>query len=184
MRSGTFLGNERWGTWWPAPWCCWIKWTTWGGGWITVESRVHNLEQVTISLMGCQDKFNDKVNILSFDWNLNLKYHVQVVDFELKMLSFSLNKLVLVHKDWTQQNSLVQEQFGLCQDWIAVMEETLRSLKTKVRVSSSKLVLALAEEPLLGFRSWEELGLCQPEDEGCQGEGQGGLGSYQVISGI
>ena len=97
-----------------------------------VEPRVHNLEQVMSSLMGQQDKLNNKVNILSFDWNLNLKYHAQVVDFEAKMLSFSLNKLVLVHEDWTQQNSLVQEQFRLHQDWIAVMEETLRSLKTKV----------------------------------------------------
>ena len=73
------------------------------------EPRVHNLEQVTSSLMGRQDKLNNKVNILSFNWNLNLKYHVQVLDFEAKMLSFSLNELVLVHKDWSQLNSLVQE---------------------------------------------------------------------------
>ena len=39
-----------------------------------IKPRVHNLEQVTSSLMGRQDKLNDKVNILSFDWNLNLKY--------------------------------------------------------------------------------------------------------------
>ena len=75
---------------------------------------------------------NDKVNILLFDWNLNLKYRCQVVDFEAKMLSFSLNESVLVHEDWAQQNSLVQEQFGLHQDRIAAMEETLRSLSTKV----------------------------------------------------
>jgi hypothetical protein len=93
------------------------------------------------------------VNVLSFDWNLNLKYCVQVVDFEAKMLSFSLNELVLVHEDWSQANSLVQEQFGLHQDRIAAMEETLRSLMTKVRVSSSELVLTLAKESLLGFRS-------------------------------
>ena len=88
-----------------------------------VGARVHNLEQVTRSLMTWQDKLNDKVKILSFDWNLNLKYCFQVVDFEVKMLSFSLNKSVLVHEDWTQQNMLVQEQFGLWQDWIVTVEE-------------------------------------------------------------
>ena len=97
-----------------------------------VGPRVHNLEQVTSSLMGRQDKLNDKVNILSFNWNLNLKYRAQVVDFEAKMLSFSLNESVLVHEDWAQSNQLVQDQFGLHQDRIASMEETLRSLKTKV----------------------------------------------------
>ena len=96
------------------------------------EPRVHNLEQVTSSLMGRQDRLYDKVNILSYDWNLNLKYWAQVVDFEAKMLSFSLNKSVLVHEDWSQSNSLVQEQFGLHQDRIATVEETLRSLMTKV----------------------------------------------------
>ena len=118
-----------------------------------VGPRVHNLEQVTSSLMGRQDKLNDKVNVLSFDWNLNLKYRAQVVDFEAKMLSFSLNESVLVHKDWAQSNQLVQDQFRLHQDRIASTEETLRSLKTKVRVSSSKSVLILAEVPLIGFRS-------------------------------
>src|SRR3984885_12905928 len=102
-----------------------------------VELRVHNLEQVTGSLMTRQDKLSDKVNILLFDWNLNLKYRFQVVDFEAKMLSFSLNESVLVHEDWTQQNSLVQEQFGLQQDRIAAMEETLRSLQTKVSMPTS-----------------------------------------------
>ena len=57
------------------------------------EPRVHNLEQVTSSLMGRQDKLNDKVNVLSFNWNLNLKYCSQVVNFEAKMLLFSLNEL-------------------------------------------------------------------------------------------
>ena len=115
------------------------------------EPRVHNLEQVTSSLMGWQDKLNDKVNILSYDWNLNLKYRAQVVDFEAKMLLFSLNELVLVHEDWSQLNSLVQEQFGLHQDQIVTVEETLRSLMSKVRVSLSKSILTFAEESLLGF---------------------------------
>ena len=121
--------------------------------------------------MGWQYKLNDKVNILSYDWNLNLKYRAQVVDFEVKMLSFSLNESVLVHKDWSQSNSLVQEQFGLHQDQIATVEETLRSLTTKVRVSSSKLVLTLAEESLIGFQSGEESGLHQLKGKGCRGEG-------------
>ena len=116
-----------------------------------VGPRVHNLEQVTSSLMGRQDKLNDKVNILSFNWNLNLKYRAQVVDFEAKMLSFSLNELVLVHEDWAQSNQLVQDQFGLHQDRIALTEEILRSLKTKVRVSSSESVLTLAEVLLYRF---------------------------------
>ena len=116
-----------------------------------VGPRVHNLEQVTSSLMGHQDKLNNKVNILSFDWNLNLKYQAQVVDFEAKMLSFSLNELVLVHENWAQLNQLVQDQFGLHQDWIGLMEETLRSLKTKVRVSSSESVLTLTEASLYRF---------------------------------
>ena len=124
-----------------------------GGLQMNVGPRVHNLEQVTSSLMGHQDKLNDKVNILSFDWNLNLKYRAQVVDFEAKMLSFSLNELVLVHEDWAQLNQLVQDQFGLHQDRIALMEETLRSLKTKVQISSSELVLILAEGSLIGFQS-------------------------------
>ena len=103
-----------------------------GGFQMDVRPRVHNLEQVMSSLMGRQDKLNDKVNVLSFDWNLNLKYCAQVVDFEAKMLLFSLNESVLVHEDWAQSNQLVQDQFGLHQDWIVLMEETLRSLKTKV----------------------------------------------------
>ena len=69
------------------------------------------------------------------------------------MLLFSLNKSVLVHEDWAQSNQLVQDQFGLHQDRIALTEETLRSLKTKVQVSSSKSVLTLAEVLLIGFRS-------------------------------
>ena len=110
-----------------------------GGFQMDVGPRVHNLEQVTSALMG-QDKLDNKVNVLSFNWNLNLKYQAQVVNFEAKMLSFSLNESVLVHEDWSQSNSLFQEQFGLHQDWIVTVEETLRSLTTKVRVSSSKSV--------------------------------------------
>ena len=122
-----------------------------GGVQMDIGPRVHNLEQVMSSLMGHQDKLIDKVNVLSFDWNLNLKYQAQVVDFEMKMLLFSLNESVPVHKDWAQLNQLVQDQFGLHQDRIALMEETLRSLKTKVRVSSSESVLTLTEGLLIGF---------------------------------
>ena len=76
-----------------------------GGFQMDVGPRVHNLEQVTSSLMGRQDKLNDKVNILSFDWNLNLKYQAQVVDFEAKMLLFSLNELVLLQRIELSQTS-------------------------------------------------------------------------------
>ena len=124
-----------------------------GGFQMDIRPRVHNLEQVTSSLMGHQDKLNDKVNILSFNWNLNLKYRAQVVNFEVKMLLFSLNESVLVHEDWAQLNQLVQDQFRLHQDQISSMEETLRSLKTKVRASSSKVVLTFAEGSLIGFQS-------------------------------
>ena len=60
---------------------------------------------------------------------------------KVKMFSLSLNKSVLVHEDWTQQNVLVQEEFGLQQDQMVAMEETLKSLKTKV--CDCKLVLLL-----------------------------------------
>ena len=41
-----------------------------------------------------QVKLNDKVTLLEWDFNLNLKYWSQVVDFEAHMLSFSLTELV------------------------------------------------------------------------------------------
>ena len=91
----------------------------------------------------------------------------QVVNFEAKMLLFSLNELVLVHKDWAQSNQLVQDQFELHQDRIAATEETLRSLKTKVRASSSEVVLTFTEGLLIGFRSREGSGLRQLVGEGC-----------------
>ena len=68
------------------------------------------------------------------------------------MLLSSLNELVLVHEDWAQSNQLVQDQFGLHQDQIASTEETLRSLKTKVRVSSSESVLLSLKHRSIGFR--------------------------------
>ena len=49
-----------------------------------IRARVHNPEQVTGSLMTWQDRLNDKVSILSFDWNLNLKYCFQVVYFNIR----------------------------------------------------------------------------------------------------
>ena len=59
-----------------------------------------------------QAKLNNKVTLLEWDFSLNLKYWSQVVDFEAQM-------------------------FGLHQDWISGMEETLRALSTKVSVCST-----------------------------------------------
>ena len=39
-----------------------------------------------------QAKLNDKVTLLEWDFMLNLKYCLQVVDFEAQMLSFSLTE--------------------------------------------------------------------------------------------
>jgi hypothetical protein len=94
--------------------------------------RTKALEETMGSLVTRQDKLGDKVAVLAFDFNVNLKHHFQVIDFEAQMLSFSLNESVLVHQDWVQQNSLVQDQFGLHQDRISGLEETLRSVTTKV----------------------------------------------------
>ena len=72
-----------------------------------------------------QAKLNDKVTLLEWDFNLNLKYCPQVVNFEAQMLSFSLTESVLDHQEWVQQDRIVQEQFGLHQDRISGMEEML-----------------------------------------------------------
>ena len=72
-----------------------------------------------------QAKLNNKVTLLEWDFNSNLKYWSQVVDFEAQMLSFGLTELVMDHQERVQQDWLVQEQFSLHQDWISGMEETL-----------------------------------------------------------
>ena len=65
------------------------------------------------------------VTLLDWDFNLNLKYCPQVIDFEAQILSFGLTDLVVDHQEQVQQDRMVQEQFGLHQDWISGMEEML-----------------------------------------------------------
>ena len=84
-----------------------------------------------------QAKLNDKVTLLEWDLNLNLKYWSQVVDFEVQMLSFGLTESVMDHQERVQQDRMVQEMFGLHQDRISGMEEMLRVLSTKVSSCST-----------------------------------------------
>ena len=80
---------------------------------------------------------NNKVTLLEWDFNLNLKYCLQVVDFEAQMLSFGLTESVMDHQERVQQDWVVQETFGLHQDRISGMEETLQALSTKVSPCST-----------------------------------------------
>ena len=84
-----------------------------------------------------QAKLKDKVTLLEWDFNLNLKYCLQVVDFEAQMLSFGLTESVMDHQERVQQDRLVQETFGLHQDRISGMEEMLRVSSTKVSSCST-----------------------------------------------
>ena len=72
-----------------------------------------------------QAKLNDKVTLLKWDFKLNLKYCLQVVDFEAQMLSFGLTESVIDHQERVQQDRMVHEMFGLHQDRISGMEEML-----------------------------------------------------------
>ena len=72
-----------------------------------------------------QAKLNDKVTLLEWDFNLNLKHWSQVINFEAQMLSFGLTESVMDHQEQVQQDRQVQETFGLHQDWISGMEEML-----------------------------------------------------------
>ena len=46
-----------------------------------------------------QAKLNDKVTLLEWDFNLNLKYCLQVIDFKVQILSFSLTESVMDHQE-------------------------------------------------------------------------------------
>ena len=46
-----------------------------------------------------QAKLNDKVTLLEWDFTLNLKYCLQVVNFEAQMLSFGLTESVMDHQE-------------------------------------------------------------------------------------
>ena len=84
-----------------------------------------------------QAKLNNKVTLLEWDFELNLKYWSQVIDFEAQMLGFSLTESVMDHQERVQQDRIVQETFGLHQDRMSGMEETLRALSTKVSPCST-----------------------------------------------
>ena len=100
-------------------------------------SRVAEMERSMGAMVVQQAKLNDKVTLLEWDFNLNLKYWSQVVDFKAQMLSFGLSESIMDHQERIQQDRAVQEQFGLHQDRIATMEEMLRSLSSKVSPCST-----------------------------------------------
>ena len=52
--------------------------------------RITDVEGSMGALEVQQAKLNDKVTLLEWDFSLNLKYCLQVVDFEAQMLSFGL----------------------------------------------------------------------------------------------
>ena len=81
-----------------------------------------------------QAKLSDKVTLLGWDFDLNLKCCPQVVDFKAQMLSFGLAEPVMGHQEWVQVDQRVQEQLRLRQDRIARLEEMLRALSTKVSI--------------------------------------------------
>ena len=87
--------------------------------------RIADVEGSMGALEVQQAKLNDKVTLLEWDFSLNLKYCLQVVDFEAQMLSFGLTESVMDHQERVQQDRIVQETFGLHQDRMSGMEETL-----------------------------------------------------------
>ena len=99
--------------------------------------RIADVEGSMGALEVQQAKLNDKVTLLEWDFTLNLKYCLQVVDFEAQMLSFGLTESVMDHQERVQQDQVVQEMFGLHQDRMSGMEETLRALSTKVSPCST-----------------------------------------------
>ena len=57
--------------------------------------RIAEVEGSMGALEVQQAKLNDKVTLLAWDFNLNLKYWSQVVNFEAQMLSFGLTDSVM-----------------------------------------------------------------------------------------
>ena len=55
-----------------------------------------------------QAKLNDKVTLLEWDFSLNLKYCLQVVNFEAQMLSFGLAEPVMDHQEQVQVHQRCQ----------------------------------------------------------------------------
>ena len=99
--------------------------------------RISEVEGSMGALETQQAKLNNKVTLLEWDFTLNLKYCLQVVDFEAQMLSFGLTELVMDHQERVQQDRMVQEMFGLHQDRMSGMEEMLQALTTKVSPCST-----------------------------------------------
>jgi hypothetical protein len=98
-------------------------------------TRTQNVEVVTTTLMDKQEKLHNKVAVLAFDWDVNLKYSFQVVKFETDMLNFSINNSLAIHHDRTVQERSIQEEFGIHQDQIAGLEERLHATMRRVSVS-------------------------------------------------
>ena len=87
--------------------------------------KITEVEGSMGALVVQQAKLNDKVTLLEWDFNLNLKYCPQVVNFKAQMLSSGLTESVMDYQEQVQQDRVVQEQFGLHQDQIAGMEDML-----------------------------------------------------------
>ena len=73
------------------------------------SKKVAEVERSMGAVVVQQAKLNNKVTLLEWDFNLNLKYWSQVVDFEAQMLSFGLSELVMDHQERVQQDRAVQE---------------------------------------------------------------------------
>ena len=61
--------------------------------------RIVEVEGSMGALEEQQVKLNDKVTLLEWDFSLNLKYCLQVIDFEAQMLSFGLTESVMDHQE-------------------------------------------------------------------------------------
>ena len=81
--------------------------------------KITEVERSIGALVVQQVKLNDKVTLLGWDFDLNLKYCPQVINFKAQMLGFGLTKPMMDHQEQ------VQEQLRLQQDWITGLEETL-----------------------------------------------------------
>jgi hypothetical protein len=94
--------------------------------------RIAEAEGSLGALVVQQAKLVDKVTLLEWDFNLNLKYWFQVVNFEAQMLGFGLTESVLNHQERVHQEQVVQEELGALRDRLAGAEETLARFMGKV----------------------------------------------------
>ena len=63
------------------------------------SKKITEVEGSMGALEAQQAKLNDKVTLLEWGFNSNLKYWSQVVDFEAQMLSFGLTESVMDHQE-------------------------------------------------------------------------------------